>query len=150
GADGTQVGRIGVGSGRAYPPEVSVRLRYCPLRRGITERLSWDSSQEVCPWNSEKFVGIGVRAETRARAGARAGGGDAPARPRPLGGSGAVSGSGLRGSGTGAGAGMLTGTGTGTEMELRLVDLMGMDEAAWDAFSRGSAIRRAKRAGFLR
>lgn len=45
---------------------------------------------------------------------------------------------------------MLTGTGTGTEMELRLVDLMGMDEAAWDAFSRGSAIRRAKRAGFLR
>jgi epoxyqueuosine reductase len=33
---------------------------------------------------------------------------------------------------------------------LRLVDLMGMDEAAWDAFSRGSAIRRAKRAGFLR
>src|SRR5690554_8102737 len=27
---------------------------------------------------------------------------------------------------------------------------MGRDEAAWDAFSRGSAIRRAKRAGFLR
>lgn len=31
-----------------------------------------------------------------------------------------------------------------------LVDLMTMDEAAWDAFSRGSAIRRAGRAGFLR
>ncbi len=39
---------------------------------------------------------------------------------------------------------------TGTGRELRLVDLMGMDEAAWDEFSRGSAIRRAKRAGFLR
>ncbi len=31
-----------------------------------------------------------------------------------------------------------------------LIELMGMDEAAWDAFSRGSPIRRAKRAGFLR
>jgi len=33
---------------------------------------------------------------------------------------------------------------------LRLLDLLAMDEAAWDEFSRGSAIRRAKRAGFLR
>jgi epoxyqueuosine reductase QueG len=32
----------------------------------------------------------------------------------------------------------------------RLLDLMAMDEAGWDGFSRGSAIRRAKRAGFLR
>jgi epoxyqueuosine reductase len=32
----------------------------------------------------------------------------------------------------------------------KLLELMGMDEAEWDAFSRGSAIRRAKRAGFLR
>lgn len=32
----------------------------------------------------------------------------------------------------------------------RLLDLIGMDEAAWDDFSRGSAIRRAGRAGFLR
>ena len=31
-----------------------------------------------------------------------------------------------------------------------LIDLMAMDEAAWDDFSRGSALRRAKRAGFLR
>jgi epoxyqueuosine reductase len=31
-----------------------------------------------------------------------------------------------------------------------LVDLMGMDEEAWDRFSRGSPVRRAKRAGFLR
>jgi epoxyqueuosine reductase len=32
----------------------------------------------------------------------------------------------------------------------RLLELMAMDEAQWDVFSRGSAIRRAKRAGFLR
>lgn len=31
-----------------------------------------------------------------------------------------------------------------------LVDLMSMDEAAWEAFSRGSALRRAGRAGFRR
>ncbi len=31
-----------------------------------------------------------------------------------------------------------------------LLDVIGMDEAAWDEFSRGSAIRRARRAGFLR
>lgn len=32
----------------------------------------------------------------------------------------------------------------------RLIELMRMTEAEWDAFSRGSAIRRAKRGGFLR
>ncbi len=31
-----------------------------------------------------------------------------------------------------------------------LLELMAMDETAWDEFSRGSAIRRARRAGFLR
>ncbi|HEX7089882.1 MAG TPA: tRNA epoxyqueuosine(34) reductase QueG [Longimicrobiales bacterium] len=97
-----------------------------------------DVCQEVCPWNSEKFVGIGVRGDARARAG------DSPARL--LGGSDSASGSDSGRHAPGTGAGTLTGAGT----ELRLVDLMGMDEAAWDAFSRGSAIRRAKRAGFLR
>lgn len=38
----------------------------------------------------------------------------------------------------------------GTGRALRLVDLMGIDEPTWDEFSRGSAIRRARRAGFLR
>jgi len=37
----------------------------------------------------------------------------------------------------------------GTDAPL-LTELMGMDEVAWEAFSRGSAIRRAGRAGFLR
>jgi epoxyqueuosine reductase len=31
-----------------------------------------------------------------------------------------------------------------------LIDLMSMDEAGWEAFSRGSALRRPGRAGFLR
>jgi epoxyqueuosine reductase QueG len=31
-----------------------------------------------------------------------------------------------------------------------LIDLMSMEESGWEAFSRGSAIRRAGRAGFLR
>lgn len=31
-----------------------------------------------------------------------------------------------------------------------LVELMGMDEPAWDRFARGSALRRARRGGFLR
>jgi len=31
-----------------------------------------------------------------------------------------------------------------------LIDLMSMDEAGWEAFSRGSPLRRARRAGFLR
>ena len=105
-----------------------------------------DVCQEVCPWNSEKFVRSGVRGDSRARAGARARAGETPAPPLPLSGSDTDSDSGRRGSGTGAGAGTLTGTWT----EMRLVDLMGMDEAAWDTFSRGSAIRRAKREGFLR
>jgi len=30
----------------------------CPAGSGITKRLSGHSSQEVCPWNSEKFVQI--------------------------------------------------------------------------------------------
>jgi epoxyqueuosine reductase len=32
----------------------------------------------------------------------------------------------------------------------KLIELMSMSEAEWDTFSRGSAIRRARRAGFLR
>ena len=32
----------------------------------------------------------------------------------------------------------------------RLIELMGMSEAEWDEFSRGSAVRRAQRPGFLR
>lgn len=31
----------------------------------------------------------------------------------------------------------------------KLIELMGMDEATWEELSRGSAIRRARRAGFL-
>ena len=63
-----------------------------------------DICQEVCPWNSGKFVQI-----TREASFARESAGDRS-----------------------------------------LIELMGMTEAEWDLFSRGSAIRRARRAGFLR
>jgi epoxyqueuosine reductase len=52
---------------------------------------------------------------------------------------------GRAGASAGAGAGE-----TETEKEPDLIALMGMDEGEWDAFSRGSAIRRATRTGFLR
>jgi epoxyqueuosine reductase len=48
-------------------------------------------------------------------------------------------------------AGASAGAGAGeTENKRDLIELMGMDENEWEEFSRGSAIRRATRAGFLR
>jgi epoxyqueuosine reductase len=64
-----------------------------------------DICQEVCPWNSPKFVSITAEPDFSAR--------------------------------------------TNKEQQ-KLLDLIAMDEKQWDEFSRGSAIRRAKRAGFLR
>jgi epoxyqueuosine reductase len=64
-----------------------------------------DICQEVCPWNSSKFVQITGEADFVAR-------GNAETR--------------------------------------RLIQLMRMSEEEWDVFSRGSAMRRAKRSGFLR
>ena len=64
-----------------------------------------DICQEVCPWNSPKFVQLTREPDFNARA--------------------------------------------QTTMP-PLTTLMCMDEASWDEFSRGSAIRRAKRSGLLR
>ncbi|HSL71088.1 MAG TPA: tRNA epoxyqueuosine(34) reductase QueG [Longimicrobiales bacterium] len=76
------------------------------LRSLIGNRIfGCDICQEVCPWNSPKFVQITREASF------------------------------LRGS---------------SELRRDLISLMEMDEAEWDRFSRGSAIRRAKRSGFLR
>ena len=64
-----------------------------------------DICQEVCPWNSEKFVEITRETDFAQRE---------------------------------------------HISHRKLIELMSMSEAEWDAFSRGSAIRRAQRAGFLR
>jgi epoxyqueuosine reductase len=76
------------------------------LRPLIGNRIfGCDICQEVCPWNSPKFVQLAREKDFTPRADVR---------------------------------------------NRNLIDLMRMDEAEWDAFSRGSAIRRAKRSGFLR
>ncbi|MEX2283590.1 MAG: tRNA epoxyqueuosine(34) reductase QueG [Gemmatimonadota bacterium] len=76
------------------------------LRPLIGNRIfGCDICQEVCPWNSPKFVQI-----TRET--------DFAARDQLAGG--------------------------------ELLELMALDESQWDEFSHGSAIRRAKRSGFLR
>ncbi len=64
-----------------------------------------DICQEVCPWNSDKFVQLATEKDFAPRA--------------------HVNGR-------------------------KLIELMSMTEDEWDVFSRGSAIRRAKRVGFLR
>jgi epoxyqueuosine reductase len=64
-----------------------------------------DICQEVCPWNSSKFVQITREPDFAAREHIN---------------------------------------------NRRLIELMAMSEAEWDAFSRGSPVRRAKRNGFLR
>ena len=76
------------------------------LRTRIGNRIfGCDICQEVCPWNSPKFVQLSGEKDFVARA----------------------------------------------DMEGRkLIDLMKMSEEEWDLFSRGSAVRRAKREGFLR
>jgi epoxyqueuosine reductase len=76
------------------------------LRTHIGNRIfGCDICQEVCPWNSPKFVQLSGEKDFAARA----------------------------------------------DMEGRkLIDLMKMSEEEWDLFSRGSAVRRAKREGFLR
>ena len=64
-----------------------------------------DICQEVCPWNSPKFVQLTGEKDFASRA----------------------------------------------DMEgRRLIDLMKMTDEEWDLFSRGSAVRRAKREGFMR
>ena len=62
-----------------------------------------DICQEVCPWNSPKFVSLTREPDFIREQNTRS-----------------------------------------------LIELLNMDEAQWDEFSRGSAIRRAKRSGFLR
>ncbi len=92
-----------------------------------------DICQTCCPWNSDKFVRLIKEPGYLPRA---------TGRPDSDSGSDSDSGGAISDS---RAAALIPGT-SGPA----LLDLISMDEAAWDAFSRGSAIRRAKRAGFLR
>ena len=76
------------------------------LRPMIGNRVfGCDICQEVCPWNSQKFVRLTTEPDFAAREHMSQG---------------------------------------------KLIELMSMTEDQWDKFSRGSAVRRAKRSGFLR
>lgn len=96
------------------------------LRPALGNRVfGCDICQEVCPWNGPKFVQISREPGLSAR-----GPGEAPF-------------------GVVAFAGDPWHPGTYLPRLVALME-MGLDEGAWDAFSRGSPIRRAGRAGFLR
>lgn len=92
----------------------------------MTNRGSGQSSQEVCPWNGPKFVTI-----ARERAFAARVSGEAPFGVQQE-----------------AGASR-SHPGTRSPSLIALLETA-LDEAAWDSFSRGSAIRRSGRAGFAR
>ncbi len=103
--------------------------------------VSRQSSQAVCPWNGDKFVRL-TREPSYLPRSSRAGG-------QPGSGSGAAAAPLGSGSGRATSASRAAASIPGTSGPA-LLDLIGMGEAAWDEFSRGSAIRRAHRAGFLR
>jgi HEAT repeat protein len=96
--------------------------------------LSRHIKQEVCPWNSPKLVQVAAEEAYRARPGSTST-------------STSTSTSGGRAGPRSSAAASLPGTEAPSLIELLET---GLDEAAWDAFSRGSAIRRAGRAGFAR
>ncbi len=95
----------------------------------------------MCPWNGPKLVRLTREAGYRPRA--------SRPRERPGAGSGAARQASDPDSG-GTAAGFPAAASIPGPAGPSLPDLLAMDDAAWDEFSRGSAIRRARRAGFLR
>jgi epoxyqueuosine reductase len=92
-----------------------------------------DICQEVCPWNSPKLVQLSSEEDYRAR-------------PGSISTSTSTSGHNRAESHSSAAASI---PGTEAPSLIELLE-MALDEEAWDASSRGSAIRRAGRAGFAR
>ncbi|MBI4544784.1 MAG: tRNA epoxyqueuosine(34) reductase QueG [Gemmatimonadetes bacterium] len=113
------------------------------LRPLVGDRIfGCDICQEACPFNGPKFVKLTREPELRASSGSetdRDRGRDRGRRVPTVG----------TGSGTVAGTGQGRFQVPGTDGP-RLVELMAMSQAEWEDYSRGSAFRRAKRAGFLR
>ncbi|MGK7312922.1 MAG: HEAT repeat domain-containing protein [Candidatus Longimicrobiales bacterium M2_2A_002] len=94
------------------------------MLRGITKRGSGQSSQEVCPF-TRKFSAPSSEPSYAARSP-----GDPPVDVEPL-------------------ESDVWHPGTDSPSLVELLETA-LDEAAWDSFSRGSAIRRAGREGFAR
>jgi len=118
----------------AFPAAASSRrLRYCPLSSGISYRLSAQTAQEVCPFN-RKFADEADEPGYAAR-----GPGELPSGVEALPGERTVE----------AGGNVSAETHPETSAP-SLIELMRMTRAEWDAFSRGSAIRRAGYEGFKR
>jgi hypothetical protein len=111
-----------------------------PVASGIEKRVSRHITQEVCPWNSPKLVQVTGEADYRARPNYELRATNYELRDA--------------GDEVAPGAGQVrsrSGSLPGTEAP-SIIELLetALDEVAWDSFSRGSAIRRAGRAGFAR
>jgi hypothetical protein len=134
----------------ASPDQIDRRRRKSPQLSGISKRVSRYRTQEVCPWNGPKFVALNgrERERERKRERERERKREREREQRPTEPAFAARAAGEPPFGVRLEPGA-SGSHPGTASP-SLVDLMFMDESGWAAFSRGSPLRRAGRAGFRR